>query len=174
VTYLDWIVVALALWFVLQGLLKGAATAAFGALAVSAAYVGACVLLAAVVDPLAAALMGLVRDLPRDWARTTAFAFVFTVLYGLLLVLFSIVGGAARPEVTGQVLGALVGLVKAAAWGMALAGLFLASPLGTAGMRDVERSLLVRPLAQAQRVTLEALRARSPVPVVPVGAGHRL
>ncbi|MDR7483419.1 MAG: CvpA family protein [Armatimonadota bacterium] len=173
-TYLDWIVVALALWFVLQGLLKGAATAAFGALAVLVAYVGACLLVPAVVDPVARALMGLVRDLPRDWARTSAFAVTFLVGYVLLLVLVSIVGGAARPETTGQVLGAFVGLIKAAAWGMALVGLFLASPFGEAGARDVERSVLARPLAQAQRVTIEALRDRSPVPLTPVGAGHRL
>jgi uncharacterized membrane protein required for colicin V production len=173
-TYLDWIVVALALWCVLQGLLKGAATAAFGALAVLVAYAGGCLLLRAVVDPLAGAFMGLVPDLPRDWARTSAFAFTVGAIYALLLVLFSVAGGAARPEATGQLLGACVGLVKAAAWGMALLGLLLASPLGEAGMRDVERSLLARPLAQAQRVTIDVLRARSPVPFTPVGAGHRL
>jgi uncharacterized membrane protein required for colicin V production len=166
-TWLDWVVVALFVYFIVQGLLKGATAALLGTVAVVLAYVLAAVLLprvgAAFVD---SALMP--QALTPEWRRMIAFTLTFALLYLVFMLVISILPGAKQPMMLVQILGLAAGAIKALAVSMALAGILLASP--SPGLRqDVERSALVRYVAVLQRQYIQDIRRVSPVPFPPVG-----
>lgn len=167
-SWLDWGTLALAVAFTVQGLFKGAVPAAFGTLAVVLSY-----LASGAVLPAVGARMAQGTPLPLDWARTIGFVVIFLVAYGVMVLAFSVLGGARRPGMQAQILGAPLGLVKGLAVAMAAVGILLASPLGGHVGQDVERSAIARYVAQAQRATIAYLRRLSPIPFEPVGPDHR-
>src|SRR5574341_2441643 len=96
-TWLDWIAIAMIVYFVVQGLLKGVAAALLGEAAVILAYAIAAIALPAVGD----LVTGLVRSQAEDWphwARLVAFVATFLIVYGLFMVLVSIMPGGKRPS----------------------------------------------------------------------------
>ncbi|MBI3998096.1 MAG: CvpA family protein [Armatimonadetes bacterium] len=174
--WLDWLIVAMAIWFVFQGLVKGAAASLLGALAIVVSYIGAAALLPSFGEVLTRFLMALIRseEFTRDWARTVSFVFTFLVGYIILLLLISVLPGAKRPAMQAQVLGVFMGAAKASVAAMALVGILLASPYSEPIMRDIqERSSFAKLAATAQRRSIQVLSQASPIPFPPVGPDHK-
>ncbi len=170
-TWLDWVMVAMAIWFVLQGLLKGFTTAWLGAVAVIVAYVGSAMAMPVVGESFGRWVDGLSSsaEFTADWARTVGFVMTFVLAYAILSLLISILPGAKRPEIAGQLLGAGMGLIKALMASAALVGILLASPLSKGVAEDLSRSLVAGHVATIQREGIQALRNASPVSFEPYG-----
>jgi len=167
-TWLDWMIVAMLVYFVIQGLFKGVVASALGGVAIVLSYVGAAAALPIVGDRAA---MG--TPLPGEWARLIAFLFAFFLLYGICIVLISITPGGKRPILPAQVLGILAGALKAIIAAMAAVGILLASPLSDAFAKDVERAPLARPVAGLQKLYIQGIRSISPIPFPPIGPDHK-
>lgn len=167
-TWLDWVAVAMTVYFVAQGLFKGVTAAALGALAMVVAYAVAALALPAVGQRVEAA-----TPLPAEWARLAGFVLTFVVLYTVLALLISILPGGKRPSLPAQVLGLFAGAAKAVVAVLALVGILLASPLSEAFAQDTERSPIVRYAAGLQRQGIQALLRISPVKFPPVGPDHK-
>ncbi len=167
-TWLDWIALAMALGFALQGMLKGVVAALLGAVAVVVAYVGA-----AIVLPHVGGYLVVGTPLPAEWARLIGFLLSFSLFYLLLAVLISIMPGAKRPGSHAQTLGIFAGLLKAAAVAMAGVGILLASPLTEPFRKDVDRSVIVQHLGTMQQSGIQQLRKISPVTFEPIGPDAR-
>lgn len=178
-TWLDWLIVAMTIWFLLQGVLKGGAAAFFGAIAIVVSYVVAAMLLPSLGEGIARALIANIkpRELPAEdfarWARMVGFVVPFVIAYILLSVVINFLPGGKRPGMPAQVLGVFTGFLKALAASMALVGILLASPLSTAMAVDVERSSVARGVAELQRSFIQTLRSVSPIKFPPVGSAHK-
>jgi hypothetical protein len=172
-TWLDWLLVAMGLYFVLQGLLKGAALSLLTGLAIIVSYVVSAALLSTAGEAIALALTSAIRDLPKEWGRTVGFALPFGILYLVLSLLISIMPGGKRPGTQAQLLGVVAGGLKAYVAGMALVGVLLATPLSEGIGKDIERSPIARPVAAGQKMSIQRLRALSPIPFPPVGPDHK-
>lgn len=169
-TWLDWLVVALFIYFIVQGLVKGVGAALLGALAVVLAYV----LAAMALEPVGTMLQNstlMPRDLSPEWRRTVGFVATFGIFYLACMLLISILPGGKRPTTPTQVLGVFGGAVKATLASMALLGILLASPLAAGVGQDVQRSPMLRYLAELQRASVRSLRYVVPFP--PVGPDHK-
>jgi uncharacterized membrane protein required for colicin V production len=168
-TWLDWIVVAMFIYFVIQGLFKGAAISALGALALTIAYLIAAIALPS-MGAVAADMSLMPRDLSLEWRHAVAFIATFIFVYILLLLLMSILlPGAKRPGMQAQVLGIVFGAMKAFVAAMILVAVLLASPLGDAIAQDTQRSPIVRYIADVQRSYVRTLQGLSPIKFPPVG-----
>ncbi|MDR7483907.1 MAG: CvpA family protein [Armatimonadota bacterium] len=167
-TWLDWMVVAMLVYFAVQGLFKGVVASGLGGLAIVVSYMGAAAALPIIGDRAA---MG--TPLPGEWARLIAFIFAFFLLYGICIVLISITPGGKRPTLPSQVLGIVAGVAKAMIAAMAAVGVLLASPLSDAFAKDVERAPLARHVAGLQKRYIQDIRRISPIPFPPIGPDHK-
>jgi uncharacterized membrane protein required for colicin V production len=163
-TWLDWVVIAMFVYFTVQGLIKGAAAALLGALTAVLAYV-----LSAIVLPSLGGRLAEATPLPAEWDRLILFVFMFLVFYLLGMLIISVLPGGKRPSMPAQVLGVAAGAIKALVVSMAAVGILLASPLSDAMAQDIDRSSLVRYVAVMQKQFIQELRRMSPVPFPPVG-----
>lgn len=171
--WLDWFVIAMAIYFVLQGLFKGATLSLLTGLGIVVSYVVAAALLATAGETIAAALVSSIKDLPKEWGRTVGFVLPFVLVYLLLSLLISIMPGGKRPASQAQMLGVVAGGLKAYVAAMALVGVLLATPLSDGITKDIERSTIIKPVAAGQRSSIKQLRTLSPVPFPPVGPDHK-
>jgi hypothetical protein len=176
-TWLDWLIVAMTIWFLVQGVLKGATAALLGAVAIAIAFLGSAMLLPGPGTGIAQALMTNIQDLRAgagpSWARTIGFLTPFAILYIVLLVLINVFPGGKRPSMLAQVIGVFTGLLKALTASMALVGILLASPFSEAIAADIERSSIAREVAEFQRLSIQRLSRISPIPFPPVGLDHK-
>lgn len=142
-TWLDWVVIAMLVYFIIQGLFKGVAASGMGALAMIAAFVVAAALLPSVGGFLVGVKSPIVPPgLSPEWRRTVGFTATFVVVYVPLLLVISILPGGKRPSTPAQVLGIASGIAKAMVASMILVSILLASPMAEAIAKDVERSPL--------------------------------
>jgi len=172
-TWLDWLVIAMAIYFVFQGLTKGATLSLLTGLGIVVSYVVAAALLATVGEVIANALVSSIKDLPKEWGRTVGFVLPFVLVYLLLSLLISLMPGGKRPASQAQLLGVVAGGLKAYVAAMALVGVMLATPLSDGIAKDIERSAVVRPVAVGQRTSIKQLRTLSPIPFPPVGPDYK-
>lgn len=177
-TWLDWVIVAMTIWFVLQGLIKGGTAALLGALAIIVSYVGSAIASPIIGEPLAQwmARMRLTEMNATEaasWGRMAGFVITFFIAYIVLSILITLFPGGKRPGMGAQIVGVFAGLFKAFVASMAVVGILLASPLWVAMTKDVERSALAGAVADFQRTGIQALRQISPVPFPPVGPDHK-
>jgi len=174
-TWLDWVMVAMAIWFVLQGLIKGVVVPLLGAAAVVSAYVISAIAMPVAGLPIAKWIDSLIvsAEFTEDWARTVGFVVTFVILYAVFSLLISLLPGAKRPEMSGQLLGVGMGLVKALLASMALVGILLASPLAKGVAEDVSRSSVAAHVAVLQREGIQTLRRASPVAFPPYGPDQK-
>jgi uncharacterized membrane protein required for colicin V production len=163
-TWLDWAVIALFVYFVAQGLIKGVAAALLGAAVAALSYV-----LAAILLPTVGARIEAASPLPLEWDRLAAFVLTFGISYLLGMLLISILPGGKRPSAPAQMLGLAGGAVKALVVSMAVVGVLLASPLSDAIQQDVDRSPIVKYVATLQQQYIQNIRRASPIPFPPVG-----
>ncbi len=163
-TWLDWLVIALGIFFVVQGLFKGVTTVLLSTLAIAVAYVGAAMALPTLGDRLAHA-----TPMPEGYGRMAAFIAMFLVMYGVLALAISILPGGKRPSTGAQLLGLVAGALKALVASMAVVGILLASPLSEDISKDVERSLIAKYVAELQRARIQGIVKASPISFPPVG-----
>ncbi|MDR7420411.1 MAG: CvpA family protein [Armatimonadota bacterium] len=163
-TWLDWVVIAMAVYFVAQGLFKGITAAMLGAVVAFLAYVLAAIFLPVVGERVAAA-----SPLEATWDRTAAFVFMYAVLYVVGMVMISLLPGGKRPNTLAQLLGLIGGAVKWLAVAMSVVGMLQASPLSEGIAQDLERSSVARYVAVLQKQYIQDARRISPVPFPPVG-----
>jgi uncharacterized membrane protein required for colicin V production len=163
-TWLDWVVIAMFVYFTVQGLIKGVAAALLGAVTAALAYVLAAIILPSLGDRLAEA-----TPLPAEWDRLILFVFMFLVFYLLGMLIISTLPGGKRPSLPAQLAGVAAGAVKALVVAMSVVGILLASPLSDAITQDVDRSSVVRYVAAMQKQYIQEVRRISPVPFPPVG-----
>ncbi len=140
-TWLDWVIVVMLVWFVIQGLLKGVTPVALGVLAILAAFLIATLTLP-VLGGMLVAVKGplLPPDLEPGWRRMLGFVVTFGVVYFLLSLLIKIMPGGKRPSSPAQLLGVAGGVLKATAMSMVFIGTLLASPASDAVVKDLQRS----------------------------------
>jgi len=171
-TWLDWGVIALSVYFVVQGLFKGAPVALLGALAIVVAY-----LVAALALPgVASVVVNVVRNPTEEWTqwgRLIAFVMTFLGVYTVLVLLVSVLPGAKQPATQAQVLGAFGGLLKALAASMAALGILAASPYAGAIAQDLDRSLIAGHVAGMQAKYIQDLRRALPIEFAPIGPDHK-
>ncbi|HET8680243.1 MAG TPA: CvpA family protein [bacterium] len=178
-TWLDWLIVAMTIWFLLQGVLKGGAAAFFGALAIVASFIIAAMLLPSLGQGIAGALTTNIKpkELPAEdfarWARMTGFIVPLIIVYIVLSLIINLLPGGKRPSMLAQVVGVFTGLLKSLTAASALVGILLASPFSAAMAADVERSSIARSVAEIQRGSIQGLRAASPIKFPPVGPDHK-
>lgn len=174
-TWLDWVMVAMGIWFVLQGLLKGVVVPLLGTLAIIVGYVVSAMAMPVVGIPIGKWIDSLITspEFTEEWGRTVGFVTTFTILYAILSLLISLLPGAKRPETSGQLLGTAMGLVKAVVASMAFVGILLASPLAKGIAEDVSRSVLAAPVAAIQRQGIQAARRASPIAFPPYGPDQK-
>lgn len=163
-TWLDWLVVALGIFFVVQGLFKGVTTALLSALAIAVAYVGAAIALPTLGDRLARA-----TPMPEGYGRMAAFIGMFVVMYAVLALAISVLPGGKRPSTGAQLLGLFAGALKALVASMAVVGILLASPLAADISKDVERSPVAKYVVEVQRTSIQRALKASPIPFPPIG-----
>ncbi len=163
-TWLDWLVIALGIFFTVQGLFKGVTTALLSALAIAVAYVGAAIALPTLGDRLAHA-----TPMPEGYGRMAAFIGMFVVMYAVLALAISLLPGGKRPSTGAQLLGLVAGALKALVASMAVVGILLASPLAGDISKDVERSLIAKYVAEVQRARIQGIVNASPIPFPPIG-----
>lgn len=178
-TWLDWLIVAMTIWFLLQGVLKGGAAAFFGALAIVASFIVAAMLLPSLGQGIADALTANIKpgelsaeDFAR-WARMAGFVVPFLVAYIALSLIINFFPGGKRPSMLAQVIGVFTGLLKALTASSALVGILLASPFSAAMASDVQRSSIARSVAEIQRDGIQNLRSVSPIKFPPIGPDHK-
>ena len=151
-TWLDWVIVVMIVWFTIQGLLKGITPVALGVLAIIAAFLIATLTLPVIGDALVAVKGPLLPpDLEPGWRRLLGFVVAFAVVYGVLSLLINILPGGKRPSSPAQILGMAGGILKATTMSMVFVGTLLASPAGDAIAKDLERSALSGFLANLYR-----------------------
>jgi uncharacterized membrane protein required for colicin V production len=163
-TWLDWVVIAMFVYFVVQGLAKGVTAALLGALVAILAYVLAAIFLPVLGDRVAAA-----SPLDPQWDRAVTFVFMFGILYVLGMVMISLLPGGKRPSTFAQLFGLAGGAIKALAVSIAVVGMLQASPWADAIAQDLERSSVAKYVAVLQKQYIQDLRRISPVPFPPVG-----
>lgn len=151
-TWLDWVIVVMIVWFIIQGLLKGITPVALGVIAVVAAFIVATLTLPVIGGALVAVKGPLLPpDLEDGWRRLLGFVVVFVLVYGVLSLLINIMPGGKRPSSPTQILGMAGGVLKATVMSMVFVATLLASPAGDAIAKDIERSSLSRFIADLYR-----------------------
>lgn len=167
-TWLDWVIVAMLVYFVLQGVLRGVVAAVLGAVALVVSYVVAAVLLPSVGQRVAGS-----TPFPADWARFLSFIVMFLAFYAVGMVLISLLPGGKRPSMPAQVLGIFGGIIKALVAAMVLVGVVTASPYADAFGKDIARAPMARYVGALQKQYIEGLSKNSPIPFPPVGPDHK-
>lgn len=161
--WVDWVIVAVLLIGVFQGVLRGWVAALVGIIVIAAAW-----LLTIVLLPFYG--KG-VESLPlqADWARTIAFGVVLIGFYVIFSVIASTFLGGKRPRVEAQIAGGILGLGRGIAAAMIIVGLLSATPAAEAMQRDITASRLGGRLLEWER---QAMRRFPTVP--PIGPDRRI
>jgi len=164
-TWLDWILVAIVAFSVLQGLRRGALAAAGGLLGVLIAYVAASYWYASLV-----AAFSFVPASP-PWQATVAFLVLFLGANGILSVAASLLLGVADAPPVSRLLGVAVGGLRGMLLFSALLTAAMASPAGDPVASDATRSALAGSVAEAHAATVEWFNTRLPATIRLFGGG---
>ncbi|HEY3248850.1 MAG TPA: CvpA family protein [bacterium] len=163
-SWIDWIIVAILAFSILQGLRRGALAAGGSALGVVIAYLAASYWYASLADSF-----GFI-PLSPPWQATVAFLVLFLAVNGILAIAASLLLGAGNASPLSRMIGAALGIVRGTLLAAALLTVAMASPLGEPVTRDVARSPLAAPVAKGEIATVEWLRSALP-PSIPVFGG---
>lgn len=150
-------IAALMLLTALQGLRRGVAATALGALSVIVAY-----LVASVWYPALATVLKQVFLLPSYWVGASAFVILLVSAYAAMGIFIFMVLGTPRISAPSRVWGAIVGVFHGTLLSMALVAVVLGSPFGDDVEKDVQSSLLAPYVAQAQQAGVNSLAAVLP------------
>ncbi len=161
--WVDFVIIAVMLYCIGQGLLRGWVAALVGAIVTAGAWLATVALL-----PIFAKS---VESLPleADWARTIAFGFVLIGCYVLLSLIANAFLGGKRARLEAQAAGAVFGAVRGIVASMVVLGLLAATPAAGALISDITASRFGKPILEWQR---QAMRAVPTLP--PIGPDRRI
>ncbi len=150
-TWIDWVIIALVMFSLLQGLRRGPFVGFFSVLGLIVAFVAASGWHPLLADTLTQGLR-----LSRSWAATAA----FFVLLGSIYVAIGVIATtllSSPLSVRARLLGAFVGAVKGILLAMMLLAVAMASPLRESVGRDAERSRLAPYAVRVQHLGVTSL-----------------
>ncbi len=163
-SWVDWVIIAVLLITIFQGILRGWVAALVGTIIVAASWL------------LTIALLPYfgpgVESLPIEdvaWSRTIAFGVVLIGFYGIFSVIANTFLGGKRPRVEAQIAGGILGLGRGLAASMVIVGLLSASPAADAMQRDIKASRLGGRILEWERLAM----LRFPM-VPPIGPDKRI
>ncbi len=156
-TWLDWAIVAVVLFSLLQGLRRGPLT---GLLSILGLVCG--VVAASVWYPSLADLLTLALHTDKAWTATAAFLAVLAAIYVLIGVAATVLLWVQRMSLPARVLGGLIGGVKGGLLATVLIAVTLASPLGRWVRSDVGRSRLAPHAVQGYQAAVKGLASILP------------
>jgi len=155
--WVDFLIIAVLLYTIWQGVIRGWAAALVGIIIMTASWL-VTILLLPYYGPG-------VESLPLEaaWARTIAFGVIligFYVIFGLIANTFL---GGKRPKAEAQIVGAVVGVLRGIAVAMAILGLLAATPASPALIRDINNSRLGKPILEWERRTMQRFPFLPPI-----------
>ncbi|HEU5299410.1 MAG TPA: CvpA family protein [bacterium] len=156
-TWIDWVIIAFALFAALQGLRRGVLPALMGILAVLLSYLAASAWYLTLGDVIEKYI-----HLSRGWSDTVAFLAVFLLAYDVIAILTVMAIGTEKVPAPSRFAGAAVGLFRGAVLAAALLVVIIASPPGQPIRDDVERSAAAPFVVDAFRDGLRGLRVVIP------------
>lgn len=159
-TWIDWVIVAFALFAALQGLRRGVLPALVGILAVLLSYLAA----SAWYQTLGDLIERYVRLSP-GWSDAVAFLGVFLLAYDILAIVTIMAIGTEKIPAPSRVAGAAIGLIRGTLLAAALLVVIGASPPGQPVRRDMERSAAAPFVVDAFRGGLRGLSSVMPIQV---------
>lgn len=156
-TWIDWAVVAVLLFSLLQGLWRGMLTGLVSILGLIVGFIAA-----AVWYPSFAEILVLALRVDRAWAGTAAFLALLAAIYVVVGVLATILLWTRRMSGPARLVGGLVGVTKGGVLVAVLLAVAIASPLGDTVRRDVDRSLLVPYIVRGHKVVVKSIASALP------------
>lgn len=163
-SWIDWAIVAFALFAALQGLRRGVWAALIGVAAVIVSYLIA----SALYHPVGSLIHRFLR-LSQGWSDTAAFALLLFLFYNVIAVLTMMAIGSERVPAPSRFLGMAVGAFRGVMLGTAVLIIALASPPGQPLRRDVGRSSIAPHTVTAYRGGLRSLAKVFPRNMQPFG-----
>ncbi|HXF82833.1 MAG TPA: CvpA family protein [bacterium] len=156
-SWIDWTIVAFALFAALQGLRRGVLSALVGVLAVALSYLAASTWYRQLGDVVEKYLR-----LSAAWSDTVAFLAVLLVAYDVIALLTVMAIGTEKIPAASRLAGAVLGVFRGALLAAALLVVAVAAPPGQPIREDVERSAAAPFVVDAFRDGLQALSAALP------------
>jgi len=162
--WVDWVLIAVLLITVFQGILRGWAAALVGTIIIGASWL------------LTIALLPYygpgVESLPIEdvaWSRTIAFGVVLIGFYIIFSVIANTFLGGKRPRIEAQIAGGILGVARGLVAAMVIVGLLSATPAAEAMQRDIKASRLGGRILEWERQSM----LRFPM-VPPIGPDKRI
>lgn len=168
-TWIDWLIVALVIASIPQGLRRGAGTTAGSAVGVIFAYIAASYGYRTVTGwfgdfPVSRPDWYNLNPVPAPWQATIAFLVVFLVMSALFTILAGVALGSLTPSPASRLTGAAGGALRGVLVSAALLMIALASPAGNVIASDVVRSAIAEPIADGANATIAWINAAVPPP----------
>ncbi len=161
--WVDWVIIAVILFTVFQGILRGWVAALVGIVIIAASWLLTIVLLP-YFGPGVESL-----PLEADWARTIAFGVVLFGFYVLFSIIVNTFLGGKRPRMEAQIAGGVLGLFRGLVAAMVIVGLLSATPAADAMQRDIKASRLGNRILEWERSAMQRFPA-----VPPIGPDRRI
>lgn len=148
-TWVDFLVVAVMLYAIGQGILRGWAAALVGIVVIWAAWAATILLLPFYGKS--------VESLPLEapWARTIAFGFILIGFYIIFSLIANAFLGGKRARLEAQIAGGIVGAARGIVGCMVVLGLLAATPEANALIADINASRLGKPILEWERQAMQ-------------------
>lgn len=163
-SWVDWALVAFALFAALQGLRRGVWAALIGVAGVVVSYLIA----SALFKPIGSLIHGYLR-LSQSWSESLAMGLLLFLFYNVIAVLTVMAIGSERVPAPSRFLGVAVGALRGVMLGTAVLIIVLASPPGQPIRRDIGRSSIARHTLAASRDGLRSIARVFPRNMQPFG-----
>lgn len=161
--WVDWVIIAVILITVFQGIMRGWVAALVGLIIIG----GSWLLTIALLPYYGPGVESL--PLQADWSRTIAFGVVLIGFYIIFSVIANTFLGGKRPRMEAQIAGGVLGLARGILAAMVIVGLLSATPAAEAMQRDIKASRLGGRLLEWERQWM----LRFPM-VPPIGPDKRI
>ncbi|HEV8338169.1 MAG TPA: CvpA family protein [bacterium] len=162
--WVDWVIIAVLLLTIFQGVMRGWVAALVGIIII----LGSWLLTIALLPYYGPG----VESLPIEdvaWSRTIAFGVVLIGFYIIFSVIANTLLGGKRPRMEAQIAGGILGLARGLVAAMVIVGLLSATPAAEAMQRDIKASRLGGRILEWERQWM----LRFPM-VPPIGPDKRI
>jgi uncharacterized membrane protein required for colicin V production len=167
--WVDWVVVALLLIGLFQGVQRGWVAAIVGIAVIILAFFAAILLLPFYGEGVTSLPM------PPEWSRTIAFIIVLLGFYVIISLIANAFLGGKRPRLEAQIPGGILGALRGAVAAMVILGVLAATPApqGESLIQDINRSRVGKPLLEWERQAMQAVNERIPE-ISPIGPDRKI
>ncbi len=149
--------VAVLLFSLLQGLWRGTLTGLVSILGLVVGFIAAAVWYTSFAE-----ILVLTLRVDKAWAGTAAFLALLAAIYVVVGVLATVLLWTRKMSGPARFVGALVGVAKGGVLVAVLLAVALASPLGEAVRRDVDRSLLAPYVVRGHMIAVKSIAPALP------------